>query len=252
MRRIGRLVGNDHDVEVVDLGELGRFGLGRAGHARELLVHAEVVLEGDGRERLVLALDLHAFLGFDGLVQAVAPAAARHQAAGELVDDDDLAVLDHVVARRACRGRARAAPAARGGAAACWPGRRGRRAAGGARAAARPWPCRSSVSVAGLVLLVDDVVARRFEALAVLALDLALVHLAALQLRDDAVDFVVEVGRFLGRARDDQRRARLVDQDGVDFVDDREVMAALDHARRGRTSCCRAGSRSRTRCWCRR
>ena len=63
----------------------------------ELLVHAEEVLEGDGRERLVLALDLHAFLGLDRLVQAVAPAAARHQAAGELVDDDDLAVLDHVV-----------------------------------------------------------------------------------------------------------------------------------------------------------
>ena len=69
----------------------------------ELLVLAEVVLEGDGRERLVLALDLHlgmrgvVFLGFDRLVQPVAPAAARHQASGELVDDDDLAVLHHVV-----------------------------------------------------------------------------------------------------------------------------------------------------------
>ncbi len=63
----------------------------------ELLVLAEVVLEGDRRERLVLALDLHLLLGLDRLVQAVAPAAAGHQAAGELVDDDDLAVLDHVV-----------------------------------------------------------------------------------------------------------------------------------------------------------
>ena len=36
-------------------------------------------------------------LRLDGLVQAVAPAAARHQASGELVDDDDLAVLHHVV-----------------------------------------------------------------------------------------------------------------------------------------------------------
>ena len=36
-------------------------------------------------------------LGLDRLVQAVAPAAARHQAAGELVDDHDRAVLDHVV-----------------------------------------------------------------------------------------------------------------------------------------------------------
>jgi hypothetical protein len=51
------------------------------GHARQLLVLAEVVLEGDGGERLVLALDLHLLLGLDGLVQPVAPAAAGHQAA---------------------------------------------------------------------------------------------------------------------------------------------------------------------------
>jgi hypothetical protein len=96
-------VGGDHgDVELVDLLELGRFGFRRAGHAGQLLVHAEVVLEGDGGERLVLALDLDAFLGFHGLVQAVAPAAAGHQAAGELVDDDHfgafVAVLHHVIA----------------------------------------------------------------------------------------------------------------------------------------------------------
>ena len=84
--------GNDADVQVVDLLELGRFGFRRAGHAGQLLVHAEVVLEGDGGQGLVLALDLDAFLGFHGLVQAVGPAAAGHQAAGELVDDDDFAL----------------------------------------------------------------------------------------------------------------------------------------------------------------
>ena len=47
------------------------------------------------------------------------------------------------------------------------------------------------------------------------------------RLRDDAIDFVIEVGRFLGRARDDQRRPRFVDQDAVDFVHDREVVPAL-------------------------
>ena len=93
-----RPVGRDHgDFELVDLLELRGFRLRRTGHAGELLVHAEVILEGDGGERLVLALDLDAFLGFDGLVQTVAPAAAGHQAAGELVDDDDLAVLHHVI-----------------------------------------------------------------------------------------------------------------------------------------------------------
>src|SRR5256886_9945195 len=51
------------------------------------LFRSEVVLESDGGERLVLALDLDAFLGFHGLVQAVAPAAPRHQASGELIDN---------------------------------------------------------------------------------------------------------------------------------------------------------------------
>ena len=61
------------------------------------MIEPEVVLEADGGESLRLALDFDAFLGFDGLMQAIAPAAPRHQAAGEFVDDDDFAVLDHVI-----------------------------------------------------------------------------------------------------------------------------------------------------------
>ena len=41
-------------------------------------------------------------------------------------------------------------------------------------------------------------------------------------------ELLVEVGRLLGRAGDDQRRARLVDEDVVDLVDDAEGVAALD------------------------
>ena len=56
----------------------------------------------------------------------------------------------------------------------------------------------------------------------------ALVHLGdALELRGEARELEVEVGRLLRRARDDQRRARLVDQDVVDLVDDPERVAAL-------------------------
>ena len=89
--------GNQRNIELVNLVELGGFGFRGSGHAGKLLVHAEIILEGDGGERLVFALDLDAFLGFHGLVQAVRPAAAGHFAAGEFVDDDDFAVFHHVI-----------------------------------------------------------------------------------------------------------------------------------------------------------
>ena len=88
---------DDDRFQVIDLLELEGLGVRGAGHAGELAVHPEVVLERDRRERLVLALDRHAFLRLDRLMQAVGPAASGHQPAGELVDDDDLAVLHDVV-----------------------------------------------------------------------------------------------------------------------------------------------------------
>ena len=84
--------------ELVRRVELGGLGVGRARHARELLVEAEEVLESDRRHRAVLFLDPHVLLGLDGLVEPLRPAPAREHAAGELVDDEDLAVVrDEVV-----------------------------------------------------------------------------------------------------------------------------------------------------------
>ena len=67
----------------------------------------------------------------------------------------------------------------------------------------------------GLVVLLHA----RVHALGLLAGDHALGELGELR---------VHVGRRLGLAGDDQRRARLVDEDVVDLVDDRVLMAALD------------------------
>ena len=79
-----------------------------------------------------------------------------------------------------------------------------------------------------LVLFVDDVVAGGFQRVALFGLRIAAHDGARLQLRHDAIDLVIEIGRHLGRPGDDQRRARFVDQDAVHLVDDREVVAALD------------------------
>ena len=93
-----RPVGRDHDdLEPVDLEELGLLGLRRARHARELVVHPEVVLDGDGGQGLALLLDGHTLLRLHGLVQALRPAPPVHQAPRELVDDQDLPLLHDVV-----------------------------------------------------------------------------------------------------------------------------------------------------------
>src|SRR6202022_2960053 len=86
----------DH-VEPVDFAKFALFGLGGTGHTREFLVEPEIVLEGDSRERLVLAANLETFLGLDRLMDTVRIAPAVHEPAGELVDDDDLTILDDIV-----------------------------------------------------------------------------------------------------------------------------------------------------------
>ena len=91
-------VGRDgHHVELVDVPQLLSLRLGRAGHAGQLVVHPEVVLERDRGVRLGRGLDADALFGLDGLVQSIGVAAPLHDAASLLVDNLDLVVHDHVV-----------------------------------------------------------------------------------------------------------------------------------------------------------
>ena len=62
---------------------------------------------------------------------------------------------------------------------------------------------------------------------ALLLVDLVVLVLARLEPAGDAGEVVVGLGRALARARDDERRPRLVDEDGVHLVDDAVVVAAL-------------------------
>ena len=56
-----------------------------------------------------------------------------------------------------------------------------------------------------------------------------LVVLVAVEHAGDGGELVVELGCLVGRARDDERGSGLVDQDGVDLVDDGEDVTALSH-----------------------
>ena len=88
---------NDHRFQTVNFLELIGLGVGRTCHATQLAVQAEIILEGDGGHGLVFGLNGHTFFGFHRLVQTIAPTAARHEAACEFVDDDNLTVLHHVM-----------------------------------------------------------------------------------------------------------------------------------------------------------
>ena len=201
-----RLVGRDRDdAELVDLVELAGLGHRRTGHAGELLVEAEVVLQGDGGEGLVLLADGHALLGLDGLVQAVVVATTGQHAAGVLVDDQHLAVhddvllvvaeqllgLDGVVQER--------------------DQRRVRRLV--------------EVLDAEVVLDLGDAGLEHRDG-ALLLVDLVVDVLA--HRVGDGRELAVPLHLVLRRTADDERRAGLVDQDRVDLVDDGEVVAALD------------------------
>ena len=151
-------------------------------------------------------------------METVRPAAPGHQAAGELVDDDDFAVFDHVrdialVERVGLDGDLDVVfevPVF---------------GVGDVADAEQLFDLLPALvrDGDGARLFVDDVVAGPgffFERLD---------QFAAFELRDDEVYAGVLVGRLVGRAGDDERRSRLVDQNRIDLVDDAIEVSALHH-----------------------
>ncbi|MNG91398.1 hypothetical protein D3C79_503070 [compost metagenome] len=214
---------NDHHVQAVDRLELERFGVGGTGHAGQLVVQAEVVLEGGRSQGLALGLDVQVLFGFDGLVQALGQATARHGTAGVFVDQQNLTVLDDVldvaVEQLVCT---------KTGVDVCQQAQVVR----GVQALALSQQARLGQHlfdelVTGFVqlhlatLLVDGEVAFLGD----LAFDLFDVLGKA---RDQAVDLDVQLGAVLGLTGNDQRGTRFVDEDGVDFVDHGEVQFTLE------------------------
>ena len=218
----GLVGGHADDLQAVNFAELVRLGGGGAGHAAELFVHAEVVLEGDGGQRFALGGDGHALLGLDGLMQAVVVAASVHQAAGEFIHNDDLAVFHDVVGVPVHH-------------------------AAGLDGAVNVMAQRHVVGVgqivhlepflgladaalgegAGLVLFVHHIV----------AVHLILGLLLVVQLHNDAlfqslgevVGALVHHAGILALAGDDEGSTGLVDEDGVHLVHDGVGVAPLHH-----------------------
>ncbi len=175
------------------------------GHAGELVVHAEVVLQSNRGKGLVLVFDAHALFGLDRLVQALRVAPAGQNATGELVDDLDLAVLDDVldVSLVELLGSDRLLEVVH----------------------------HVHVDVVVEVLDAEDLL-NFCDALftdrdrALLLVDLV-VNIAG-ESRRDLGELRVELLRLLNGSRDNQRRSGLVDKDRVHLVDHRKTMATLN------------------------
>ena len=206
-----RAVGGNIDyVQLVDVAELGGLGRRGAGHAGEFVVEPEIILERDRSQRLVLRLHLDAFLGLDGLVQAFRQPPAVHHAAGEFVDQDNFVVLDDVVLvamEQLVRAQRLVGVVNDGDV---------RRLVHGALQ--QPAFHQDFLDRLGTGLGVSDG-----------ALLLVMLVMLGAEQRDQRIDRLVEIAAVLGGAGNDQRRARFVDQDRIDLVDDGEAVTALDH-----------------------
>ena len=218
---LDRAVGGDlHNVQFIDGAKLLLLGHGSTRHAGELVVQAEVVLEGDGGQGLGFVGYLHVLLGLDGLVEALVIAAAEHQAAGELVHDDDLALFDHIVdvplhhavGLDGLVDVVGEGGVLRGGQVFNLEGLlRLLDASGGEGSGAR--------------LLIDDIVGVDVDVLLLLGVHLG--DALALQTGDELVHDGVQLGGLLTLAGDDKGGAGLVNEDGVHLVHHGEVMAPL-------------------------
>ena len=203
--------GNFQNLEIVDVQEFVGLGRRRAGHSAELLIHAEIVLERDRSQRLVFRLDRLPLLGLKRLVQPFRIAPAGHHAAGELVDDDDLAVAHDVilVALEQLVGAQRLIDVMHDGDILDVVERIGFEQIGVAQPLLQP---------------LHAELGQRHRALLLVDLVIALVEVGY-----EGIDGVVEVRAIVERAGDDKRRASLVDQDRIDLVDDGVGVPALHH-----------------------
>ena len=146
------------------------------------------------------------FLGFDGLVQAIGIAAAYHQAAGELIHDDDFVILHHIVDITLHQhiGLQRLDEIVV------------QLVVLGIRQVFDP---KRGFSLCGAVFSKNN------------AFFLLLHRIVGLvfQARDEAVGLFIHICRLVALAGNDQRGARFINQDGVNLVNHGIVMSALHH-----------------------
>ena len=93
----GAVGGNLHNIQFVDIPKLASLCYCRTSHTRQLVIHAEIVLQGNGGIGLCGILHLYMLFGFHSLMQAVAPSSAFHDTASLLIHYLHLSILNDIV-----------------------------------------------------------------------------------------------------------------------------------------------------------
>ena len=93
----GTVGGNLDDIHAIDLAEF--IFLRKCGtcHTAFLLEQIKEILEGDGCQCLGLPLYLHLFLCLDGLMQTIGISSAGHDTPCKLIHDQYLIILHHII-----------------------------------------------------------------------------------------------------------------------------------------------------------
>ena len=92
-----RTVGGDyHHIQFVDVPKFACFRFGSTGHTGQLMIHTEVILQGNRCKSLCGSFHFHTFFRFNSLVQSVRVAAAFHDTAGLFINDFHLSVYNDI------------------------------------------------------------------------------------------------------------------------------------------------------------
>ena len=93
-RSVGRNLYNVHSVDITEL-----FFLGKSctGHTALLVIFVKEVLECNGCKSFALSLDLNMLFCFDCLMKSVRVTTSRHDTSGKFINDQDLIIFYNVI-----------------------------------------------------------------------------------------------------------------------------------------------------------
>ena len=197
---------NLHDIHAVNFDEFLLFRLRRPRHARQFVVHTEIILERNCRKRLAFPLDLQPFLRFNRLMKPIGITTPMHETTRKFIDDDDFPIFhDIVLVPRHHELRPKRL-----------------------REEMIEFQILSIVKIAHAEHLFHFRHARfrrRDRLLFLVDCKIFVLH----QLRHIFRQDIVIVRRFLSRTGNDERRARFIDQNGVHFVNQAIMKRPLHH-----------------------